>query len=113
MLEFSSSSTPIANKIHICDLCGEEIQKGEKYSRFSGKYDGYMFDAKHHLLCAHIIGEYCEWACDNEYDNDNVIDWLRDTICSDCKHSWYGDGNDDCDASVFLCPKIIGRFKGG
>lgn len=111
MLEFSSGSVPTARKEHTCDLCNGFISVGEKYVRFAGKFDGFMFDTKHHLLCSSIIDEYCEWACDNEYDNDAVIDWLRETVCGGCEHSWYGDGNDDCDAELFLCQRVIARFK--
>ena len=59
MLEFQNYSEPIARKDYKCFLCGEEIHAGEKYVRFSGKYDGMMFDNKFHLLCNRMIEEYC------------------------------------------------------
>lgn len=111
MLEFSNQSNRIARKEHKCDLCGEVIRVGEKYSRYAGKYDGQMFDYKHHLLCLEMISEYCLWAEDNEYTEDDVIDWLMETVCYNCEHSWHGDGKDDCETSIFLCPKVVERFS--
>lgn len=110
MLEFSNQSDRIARKVYTCDLCGEKIYVGEKYSRYAGKYDSMFFDMKHHMLCTEIIRQYCLWADDDEYTEDDVLDWIRETICSDCIHSWYEGGRDDCDTSVFLCPTVINRF---
>lgn len=111
MLEFSSHSYPVARKEHRCDLCCSEIKVGEEYSRFSGMYEGRFFDHKHHLLCERIISQYCDHVGDNEYDNDNVIDWVTEIVCGDCEHSHYDDGADDCSFSnMFVCPKVIERF---
>lgn len=112
MLEFYTTATPIARKVHICDLCNGKIQAGEKYTRFSGKNDGEVFDIKHHLLCAEIIRQYCEFVGDNEYDVDSVHEWVEETVCSECEHY---DGNSDsrtpCKKSMFCCPKAIERFS--
>lgn len=109
MLEFYDSSTPKARKEYTCDFCNQKIQIGEKYSRFSGKYDGDMFDVKHHLLCERICRAYCDWANDNEYSNDDVQDWLQSEICYDCKH--YED--DDCEEHPLSCPIIRATFEKG
>lgn len=42
MLEFFNQTYPKAKKEHTCDLCNQKIAVGEKYSRFTGKYDGDM-----------------------------------------------------------------------
>ena len=110
MLEFFNQSYRTARKEHKCSLCDGVIYIGEKYSRYAGKYDGQMFDHKHHLLCLEIINQYCLWAEDNEYTNDEVIEWLQEKICYECEHSWHGDGKDDCDTSLFQCPRVIERF---
>lgn len=53
----------------------------------------------------------CDYVGDNEYDNDNVIDWVTEIVCGDCEHSHYDDGADDCSFSnMFVCPKVIERF---
>lgn len=107
MLDFYDSTTPKARKEHICDLCGQKIQIGEKYSRFRGKYDGDMFDIKHHLLCERICRAYCEWAGDKEYDNDRVQDWLHDEICYDCENC------KDCKEHPLRCPIVRAKFEKG
>lgn len=104
MLEFSTSKQPIAKKPHICDLCLRTIQRGEKYERFSGLYNGDFFDQKLHLDCERLIDRYCRAMDDNEYTEDAVLDWLYDTICFDCEQGHHK--NDDCDVSVFDCERI-------
>lgn len=110
MLEFQNYSEPIARKDYKCFLCGEEIHTGEKYVRFSGKYDGIMFDHKFHLLCSRMIEEYCRANDETEYTEDSVFEWVQETFCYDCEHGWHGDGKDDCQTSIFHCQKIIERF---
>jgi hypothetical protein len=110
-LEFWTTLTPIAHKEYICDLCGGKIAVGEKYERFSGKNDGEMFDIKHHLLCAEIIRQYCDYIDDQEYDADSAYEWVQETVCAGCEH--YDDERDDytpCTCSIAQCPKIIERF---
>lgn len=41
--EFQNETSPKARKEHQCYECGKTILKGEKYHRFSGKFDGEMF----------------------------------------------------------------------
>lgn len=79
MLEFSNSAYPKARKEYKCDLCNQIIHKGEIYHRWSGKYDGNMFDDKYHVICQKIINEYCYVMGEGEYDNDSIQDWLHDT----------------------------------
>ena len=110
MLEFSSMSERIARKNHICDLCGEVITIGEKYNRYSGKYEGEMFDMKHHLMCREIIYQFCDDTDSCEYTESEILEWLQEKICYECEHSWHGDGKDDCDTSLFQCPRVIERF---
>lgn len=110
MLEFSKHTNPIAKKKHQCSLCYGDIRAGEKYDRFCGLYDGAFFDLKHHLICSDIINEYCDYIGEDEYNNDNVIDWVSEIVCGDCIHNQ--DGLEDCNISnLFLCPKVIERFS--
>lgn len=112
MLEFWTSSTPVARKRYVCDFCGGAIRPGEKYSRFTGKNDGEMFDAKNHLLCSEIARQYCQYIDDNEYDIDSAHEWVEETVCGECEH--YDDERDDytpCKTTLFSCPKVIERFS--
>lgn len=110
MLEFSNHAYRTARKEHMCSLCGRKIEVSEKYSRHSGVYDGKFFDHKHHLLCEKAIEIYCEDVCDNEYDNDSVIDWLNERVCYECEHGWHDDGKDDCVTSIFECKRVVERI---
>jgi len=85
MLEFYTSRIPIARKEHECELCGGKINKGERYSYESGKYDGGFFVRKLHLDCYNILDEYCR-EVDCEFDYDLITDWWRDWHCNKCKY---------------------------
>ena len=104
MLEFYTSTYPKARKEYKCDLCGGTIHKGEKYSRYSGKYDGDMFDYKYDLICQNIINSYCEESQDSEYSNDYIQEWLYDKYCYDCKLGVDEDNN--CTFIELGCPFI-------
>ena len=62
MMEFFNSQHPKARKPYTCELCGKQIQAGESYHRFSGKYDGSMFDLKYCRNCEMVIDAYCSEA---------------------------------------------------
>lgn len=106
MLEFWSSTTPTARKDYRCSLCGQMILKGEKYHRYCGKYDGDMFDDKFHLTCRNIISGYFHGTGEREWCEDDIIEWLRDEHCLDCKN--YEDG--DCEKYPITCPIIREHF---
>lgn len=52
--EFYSMEYPRARKQHRCGECGKTIEIGERYQRFSGKFDGDMFWEKTCENCAEI-----------------------------------------------------------
>lgn len=58
MMEFYTSKMVIAKKLHICEMCGDKISIGERYSYESGKYDGHFFERKLHLECSNIIEKF-------------------------------------------------------
>lgn len=105
MLEFYNFKEPKAKKEYRCDLCGQTIHKGEKYHRYSGKYDGQMFDEKYHLSCQNIIQAYCNAMDEREYNEDSIQDWLHDTHCHDCKQ------HDDCTHIELWCPLIRKHYE--
>ena len=107
MLEFFNSKHPQARKEYKCDLCNQKIKVGEKYHRYSGKYDGDMFDDKYHLTCQRIINAYCEKMNDNEYDEYCICDWLQDEYCLDCR--CYEE--DNCTFYPLTCPKIRQHYE--
>ena len=101
MMEFSRSAKYTAKKPHKCFLCDEEISKGEKYERYTGKYDGDFFDQCFHRSCAALIDEFARDQQEEEYDVDWVSDWLYGRVCDDCT------GKDDCNENVFRCNKVL------
>ena len=135
MLEFYHINHPKARKEHVCDLCGSKILLGQTYERYSGKYDGNMFDLKYCLNCEKVIDAFLDEndtynklllkgipkkdililsaynvnECD-EYSDDNIYDWLREKFCYSCKHGDY-DALDDCTVNKFCCPTILAEIK--
>ncbi len=72
--EFGHESDPVAKKNHICDQCQSEIQIGEKYIRFYGKWDGDIATYKAHLDCEQVAKKVWEMA---DLDIDEGVN-LRD-----------------------------------
>ena len=109
MIEFYTSNYHRARKEYKCDLCGQTIKINEKYHRYSGKYDGEMFDNKYHIECQEIIDKFCDETGDTEYDNDWITDWLHNKYCYECIHG--DDSQGDCDNDIILCPLIRKQLK--
>jgi len=84
MLEFWSSQIHRAKKEHKCSMCGETIKVGERYCRYSGKYDGEFFDEKQCLFCEAAIAQYFDDTGEREYDEDSIRQYLYDEYCSKC-----------------------------
>ena len=103
-LEFSTVSKPKARKNHRCDLCGMLINSGEKYHRFSGKYDDMMFVSTLHLDCERVVRAYTLEHNEDEWNEDWVFDWLREQVCMDCER--YEDNNEDeePDCTIYMYP---------
>lgn len=59
--EFSVRTFPVARKEHKCSECNKVIQRGEKYERVVGKYDGDIEAFKTCLVCAEIADTF---SCD-------------------------------------------------
>ena len=109
MLEFYHIKHPKARKKHVCDLCGSKILLGQTYERYSGKYNGNMFDLKYCLDCGKIIDAFLEENGYDEYSNDDIYDWLVERFCYNCKHGCNRD--DDCIINKFCCPNILSEIK--
>lgn len=108
MLEFYREREATARKIHFCDACGDMIGSGHRYNRTTAKYDGDFFDIKRHLECAAIVNVYCGVIDENEYDPDDVRNWIREDVCCDlCTE----EERDDCLRNPFLCPKVLAKLN--
>ena len=101
MMDFSRSSKHTAKKPHKCFLCGGEIAAGEKYERYSGKYDGDFFDQCFHEECIAILDKFCRDQQDEEYQQDWVADWLYVRVCDDCPK------RECCKENVFRCKNVL------
>lgn len=62
-----SQSYPIARKEHVCEWCGEKIEKGEKYYRYTGIYDGDFQNTPLHLECQTAADKYLKENWCDEY----------------------------------------------
>lgn len=102
-MDFSRRSKHIAKKPHKCFLCGSEIAAGEKYERYSGRYDGEFFDQCFHGDCITILDEFCRDQQDEEYQQVWVADWLRGRVCDDCQKK------ESCEENVFRCKDVLSR----
>ena len=108
MIEFFTITEPKARKQYLCDLCGGEITRGQKYTRYSMKYDGDMFDYKYHLSCKAIIDEYCTRNEEYEYDDDSISEWLYEEVCCNLCDI---ETRDYCFHSAMRCPKVLEYFE--
>ena len=108
MLDFYSAALPIARKEHSCEYCSKAINVGEQYSVESGKYDGDFFSRKLCLCCKNILDEFC-LEVDQEFDWDEVTEYLSDKHCSGCSKREY----DSCDLMPYDCPVIRNKYMEG
>jgi len=111
MCDFCTQRELHARKEYACSLCGRKILTGEQYVRFSGKYDGRMFDYKHHATCDKLITEYCRWSGEIEYDTDSVVDMVTERVCYNCNH--YNEDMDDfeaIDCCLWNCERVIAEL---
>ena len=72
-----AQTTPTARKPHRCDWCGEMILKGEKYSRWTGVYEGDFVSSVMHVECQDAY--FKAWS---EDDEGYEYHWqMRGTTC--------------------------------
>lgn len=107
MLEFFTERERSARKRYTCDLCGGTIEQMKKYVRYSGKYEGEMFDYKYHTECIELTKEYCKHMGECEYDEDRIRDWISDAVCCDLCDD---EQRDDCMTSKFRCDKVLDKL---
>ena len=98
---------PIARKVHNCDFCGKQIEKGEKYSYASWKNDGKFRNTKLCLVCEDMCMKYAKEQNRDEYTYDHVADWLFDKYCYYCEH--YMKCN--YETAISACQQIRKHFE--
>ena len=92
-----------ARKQHVCDYCGNVIEKGEVYSRSTHKGDAGFYEWKCHLKCRDISSEIWDIVDPDEgMTHEDFCEKLREVagtfICPECPH--YDKDADDCDCSL-------------
>lgn len=89
-------------KARCCFLCGEDVAPGERYVHnvILGRDGAYDWDV--HLHCDAIVERYLMAFGKEEYDRDNVEEWARDEICSECDEL-----QTTCECSPLSCPRAL------
>ena len=82
MSEFNSKYIRTARTIHVCDLCGMHIQKGERYHNLVGKYEGDFYDMKFHQGCYEALEAYWDEYPGEEWTTDWVMEYVNDELRS-------------------------------
>ena len=101
-----------ARKVHYCEFCGKQIEKGEKYCYESWKDGGEFWKRKLCLSCDKILTQFCEEHSYGEFDWDWVSEWLSDKYCYSCIHGTQEE--DDCEYGYLKipnCPIIRKDFE--
>lgn len=82
MTDFYNETEQVARKPHWCDFCGAAIEKGERYSKATGVFEGDFFTWKEHLDCKaaglermKLTGEYIYESLANMEDEDRA--WIK------------------------------------
>lgn len=84
-MAFYDHRTPVSRKERVCEMCGQKIMPGERYSREVGKYYGDFFERDLHTECFDVLSSFIE-EVDNEFCWDQISDWWQETRCEKCKH---------------------------
>lgn len=72
---------------HVCCFCGETIEKGTYYVKWSGIDDSFFHCCAHEDCDKLVSGNYLE--CDDEFSTDDIIECILDD-CRDHNISYEG-----------------------
>lgn len=116
MIETIERKIRKARKKHICDYCGEPIEKGDLYEWTKEIFDGEFYEWKCHPECAAIasvIWDYVE--PDDGMHSDEFLDGCQDVcqsfICPDCP-KWDAEEYEGCTEGKCYClDKMYEFFK--
>ena len=109
MSNFYNNTHPKARKEHICDICGEKIKVGERYSKQVGTFDGDFYNNCYCLDCEAVLDAYFRFH-DEYYDTWQVTDWVNEYWCDG------GPDNKTCTISYKLkvkCEKVLSDIQKG
>lgn len=99
-MSFYAEVEHTARKEHICNQCGQKINKGEKYLKICFKEGNEFFEIKHHLFCDELVNAYCKNSETDDYKEYRVDDWIRETVCEECQYF------KRCARNIYHCPKV-------
>ena len=99
-----------ARKVHVCDYCGENIEKGEVYIRDTCTFDADMYYWLSHKKCEAIakfiwIFVDPDPGMDGESFQDGCAFVCHKFICPNCKD--YDEGPDVCEKNQVYCLEKI------
>ena len=74
---FHTTNAPIARKAWACSLCGEPVQIGDRYIRYTWRRTDAIDDLPYHQECWAIVKFYCKFNDTNVFANEDVLAWLK------------------------------------
>ena len=77
LMEMATCEEPKARKPHRCCECGRAIAIGERYQRWSGKFDGEFMAVKTCLICAEIRTAF---TCEGGETSENLWSEMADYV---------------------------------
>jgi hypothetical protein len=101
MIETLKTVERKARKNHVCDLCNNDINKGEIYIHQTNKYDGSVYDFKMHEKCRFILNALWNYADPDdegmsaEYFQETVDTYCFNYVCPHCNQD-IKDVDDGC-----------------
>ena len=85
---FHTTNAPIARKGWKCSLCGEPVQTGERYVRYTWRKETEIDDLPYHPECWAIIRFYCKMTGETMFSAEAVHAWLKTRRhCKTCKEA--------------------------
>lgn len=91
-----------ARKGRRCDICNSAILPGEQYIRIASVDGGRTYVWNQHIRCDALVERYCMATCEDEFNAEDIEEWVQDEICSGCDQR-----DDDCDYTALTCPKVL------
>ncbi len=109
MMEFYNEKWVTARKEQCCECCGKKIEKGEKYSRQSGKWYEEFFSRAYCVTCYGAVSDYC-CEIDNEFSYDSIQEFVFEKFCKNCVDR-KADTDEECEKYVYECPRIVDYYE--
>lgn len=106
MIECYMGECRKARREHECEFCKRKISKGKKYSYEKGKWEGEFFTRKLCIPCSNMLEEYLGDTGYDEFNWEDVEDFLTEEHCRNCAHS------DNCIQIPQQCGDVIKIYKG-